>query len=108
MYLTEELQGLYKGQEVSSEDFERAWNVWNTTPHEHLNESVVCKEPPYRHGKMWLSDRSNFVVVCPGDLLFLDSENEPWGVADPDGGRLRLLGNGRLITKDLLPCEKKR
>lgn len=102
--LTDEIQAVYKDMELSPENFEKAWNLWQRTPHKNLNTAVVCEEPPCRHGKFRLADNL-YIMLCPGDLIFLDSENEPWAVSDSDGSRLRLINNGRLITKNLF-CNK--
>ena len=108
MSLTDEILAWEKKNQktLSPENLQKAKNDWFSKAHECFDQSVVCQEPFCRHGRIWLANRSLFIILCPGDLIFLDSENEPWAVSDPDGGRLRLISNGHLITKDLSPKEK--
>lgn len=80
---------------------EELGDTWQSVPHNEIRperpELAHCTAPSYRHGVVMRHEATGEecgVIICPGDRVYLDRDNEPWAASDGDGKNVRLLSNG--------------
>lgn len=79
---------------------------WAEMPHNKIRSNIPCAHVNSKHGIIYHPDenhiaqdmREDGVIICPGDLLYLDNNGRVFAVSCQNGDGFRLVSNGSRVS----------